>query len=393
MPNLLANYVWAPDLVITHDKEEPVLHVPSKHLRVKVDENVLAALLVISKKDLSRWADSGMDLNTFKIIFVKLVESGIIVDRDNGAKTRSSRLTEEWIDWGAPAWFMHLDSRGAKYGWTEEKREEIAKEFSRTATEPPPVLHCECGSESVQLPIPSIIEAGPFSDILASRRTCRNFSAAPLSRQQLGDLLFYTGGVLFTHETRYYGTVLKKTAPSPGARHATELYVLVQHGDETDRGIYHYCPLHHALTRVWSGDTVEFLGKALYNQQYFSGAGAVVFYVSFVDRIMWKYKNTSRIYRLMHYETAHYAQNFLLVGTALGLGVFVTGALNEPVIEDALQLDGVKRIAMYVTGAGHKGPGGPYRRYGVKVNSVMPTGVALSLPEALESKDDQMTLG
>ncbi|MCY1566908.1 nitroreductase family protein [Staphylococcus pettenkoferi] len=60
----------------------------------------------------------------------------------------------------------------------------------------------------------------------------------------------------------------------------------------------------------------------------------------------------------MHYETAHYAQNFLLAGTALDLGVFVTGAIKDSLIERKLKIDGVNEVPLYVSGVGQKTSGG-----------------------------------
>ncbi|MFS8541038.1 MAG: SagB/ThcOx family dehydrogenase, partial [Tissierellales bacterium] len=119
----------------------------------------------------------------------------------------------------------------------------------------------------------------PLSDVLTLRRTCRNFLPKPIKLQELSDLLYYTGGILFTNSTRFFGRVAKKAAPSPEGRHATELYPVINNCEGLERGIYHYCQKHHSLHLLSKMDDIKsFLGEALYGQEYFLDASVTVFY-------------------------------------------------------------------------------------------------------------------
>ncbi|ANB56258.1 nitroreductase family protein [Anoxybacillus sp. B7M1] len=158
-------------------------------------------------------------------------------------------------------------------------------------------------------------------------------------------------------------------------------------------GVYHYCQKHHALHLIETEEDVKpFLYDVLYGQDYFLNAAVTVFYTSVIDRIKWKYKG-ARIYRLMHYETAHYAQNFLLAGTAHNLGVFMTAAFKESLVESKLGIDGVHEVAMYVTGAGQKDEIGPYARAGIELSENVPADFKIVLPKALSSTAEQKILG
>ncbi|MGW8027961.1 hypothetical protein [Staphylococcus shinii] len=95
----------------------------------------------------------------------------------------------------------------------------------------------------------------------------------------------------------------------------------------------------------------------------------------------------------MHYETAHYAQNFLLTGTALNLGVFVTGAIKDSVIETKLKIDGVNEVPLYVSGVGQKTSEGPYSRAGIKVGENVSDEMNIKFPKMLSSTDEQKILG
>jgi SagB-type dehydrogenase family enzyme len=227
-----------------------------------------------------------------------------------------------------------------------------------------------------------VIEAESFSQVLLARRTCRNFSDAALTLGEVADLAFYTGGVVFENDTRYFGKVLKKCAPSPGARHGTEVYFAVQRCEGVEPGLYHYCAEHHCLNRASDVEVGEFLPAALVGQDYFAAAPLVVFFTCVVTRLMWKYKGP-RVYRLAHFEAGHYCQNLLLAGTALGLGVFCTGALADSAIEEALGVDGVEEVALYTAGAGRE-RGSPYRREAVTLSAHLPAGARPKLPEGAE---------
>jgi SagB-type dehydrogenase family enzyme len=289
-------------------------------------------------------------------------------------------LYEHGNHWGESSWFLHLHSKDAPYETNQEGRIILAENFKQNATTPPEIFSCNCLSSKIDLPAPSRISESTLVDALTLRRSCRNYNGKPITLQELSDLLFYTAGVLFTNDTVYYGTVAKKTAPSPGGRHTTELYPVINECIGLPRGFYHYCQQHHVLNLLQEGEVRPFLKEALYGQDYFLDASVTVFYTSIVDRLMWKYKS-SRVYRLMHFETAHYAQNFLLTGTALSLGVFVTGAVKESLVEPTLRIDGIHEVAMYVTGAGHQGPGGPYDRESHKLSEYVPKNLLVTLPD------------
>jgi hypothetical protein len=160
------------------------------------------------------------------------------------------------------------------------------------------MFKCSCsGSGSFSLPDPQELRQGCFSDIFLRRRTCRNFSQGSVKLSELSNVLFYTGGIVFTHSTNLFGVVAKKCSPSPGARHSVELYPVVRNCTEIPPGIYHYCSGHHRLSLLDRQEPTSFLEEVLYDQRYFASAAATVLYTSVIPRIMWKYKSP-RIYRL-----------------------------------------------------------------------------------------------
>jgi SagB-type dehydrogenase family enzyme len=313
---------------------------------------------------------------------VELAAQGVLVPTDDKGVEGN-----RWSDWGDAAWFFHHMTRDTLF--VTDPEEQIAMAASTIAGSPPPARYkCLCNTTQsvIELPKPRELNRGSLSHVLVSRRTCRDFADRELSVADVSDLLFYAGGLLFEHSTIAFGTVLKKCAPSPGARHPTELYPVLRRCSEVPAGRYHYCVQHHALALLRPEEPDGFISAALLNQPYFEAAGMVVFFTCLVERVMWKYK-APRIYRLVHLEAGHYCQNLLLAGTALGLGVFCTGALADSVIEEGLGLDEAEEFVVYAAGAGIPSSRGPYRRAQVRASSKVPVGIDLELPQPIEPTD------
>ncbi|ASA97405.1 SagB/ThcOx family dehydrogenase [Anoxybacillus flavithermus] len=384
-------YKLAPDLVITYVNRKPQLRIPSQHRRFEVDSKVMSVVSAFTgnPEETSHRLEKTISKNTIQAIVNKLIDVGVLISANEQKQSQTSEIVMEWAEWGESTWFVHLESRDANY----KSSDEVGEEFMESSGSPPPTYKCNCEKSNITLPKPSTLSNMTISDALTLRRTYRNFLPESIKLQELSDLLYYTGGILFTNSTRFFGRVAKKVAPSPGGRHATELYPVINNCEGLERGIYHYCQKHHALHLLSKMDDVKsFLGEALYGQDYFLDASVTVFYTSVIDRIKWKYKG-ARIYRLMHYETAHYAQNFLLAGTAHNLGVFTTAAFKESLVESKLGIDGVHEVAMYVTGAGQKDEIGPYARAGIELSENVPADFKIALPKALSSTAEQKLLG
>jgi SagB-type dehydrogenase family enzyme len=322
-----------------------------------------------TRPPLSRYTSSSLEAAVEQLAAKKILVS----------PTQVHPMVAEWSKWTPAAWHMHLASRDVQFAITDEEQLAIAKKISSTPA--PPRYKCSCSNGArISLAPPSPLGDGGLTSVLMNRRTCRLFHPAKeISFDDLSNLLFYTGGVVFENDTDHFGRVAKKCAPSPGARHSIELYPVIRRCERVPEGTYHYCSLHHAVNLISSGDKKHFLGVAMQQQEYFSNAAVACFLTSVTSRLRWKYGGP-RIYRLIHFEAAHYCHNFLLTGTARSLGVFSTGALNEPEIERELGIDGVDEVVMYLAGAGVMNQVAPYIRAGSVDVIRQPEGVSARLP-------------
>ena len=217
---------------------------------------------------------------------------------------------------------------------------------------PPPELHA--AAETAQrLPLPS---TGPsaFDELLDRRSTCRNFdTGAALSRDALATMLARVFGVRGRVHAADDFDVLKKTSPSGGALHPTEAYLIVQRVEGIAPGLYHYHAGDHALEALPPPDDLAgFARLAVAGQHWFSDAPVLVVLASRFARNYWKYRNHAKAYRVVILDIGHLSQTLYLSATELGLGAFVTAAINEVDIEKAFGLSGCIDGPLAVCGFG-----------------------------------------
>ncbi|MGN6113662.1 MAG: putative peptide maturation dehydrogenase [Luteimonas sp.] len=219
-----------------------------------------------------------------------------------------------------------------------------------------------------------------LDELLDARATCRNFDPArPLPLASLAQVLERAVGARGKVRAAQDFDVLKRTSPSGGGLHPTEAYVLAQHVKGLPRGLYHYRPGDHALQPLplppplgmgtgagaaerkgeAAGQGEDALARlarlAVGGQAWFAQAHALVVLAPRFGRNFWKYRNHPKAYRVAILDVGHLSQTLQVAATALGLGSFVTAAINEVDIERALGLAGFEESPMAVCGVGIRG--------------------------------------
>jgi SagB-type dehydrogenase family enzyme len=177
----------------------------------------------------------------------------------------------------------------------------------------------------MEITLPEPVGTGRMSleECLRRRRSVREFSARPLTGQQIGQLLWAAQGISSPEGLR--------TAPSAGALYGLEIYVV------TATGSYRYAPKAHELERQSEEDLRPALCRAALDQESVLAAGAVFVIAAVYDRLAGKYGD-DRSVRYAHLEAGHAAQNLLLQATALGLGGVPMGAFRDDQIRKVLSL-------------------------------------------------------
>ena len=186
-------------------------------------------------------------------------------------------------------------------------------------------LAAGAGGEGKSAALPAAVTKGKMSvaEALAKRRSVRQYTAEPLTRQQIGQLCWAAQGV--TEPKRGF-----RTAPSAGGLYPLELYVV------TADGVEHYVPGKHELRPQRTGDVRRLLQAAALRQRMVGEAPATFVFTAVVARTARKYGPPARKYVLM--ESGHAAQNLLLQATALGLGAVPIGAFDDLQVAKILAL-------------------------------------------------------
>jgi putative peptide maturation dehydrogenase len=222
--------------------------------------------------------------------------------------------------------------------------------------EPPAHFHSVVGDASAVEPLPLVTREGDLYDVLLRRKTTRAFAPEPaMSRDDFSAVLRYAFGCHGYAELGAGLVTLKKTSPSGSGLHPTEVYPLVGNVEGIAPGLYHYGVAGHVLEPM-ARLTREEVGELAYEftsgQPYARSAHCTFVLTTRFYRTYWKHRRHERAYAVLLMDAAHLSQTFYLVCTDLGLGAFVTAAINGANIEERLGLDGFGEGALAVCGCG-----------------------------------------
>jgi len=272
-----------------------------------------------------------------------------LLQRHNEGNRALDQAFEAWKEWDPAAGFFHFSTKDV--GFTFEPAAERKFLQTRVKAAPfPPSIKKYAGARQISLP-PPVLE-GELPRVLLARRTWRNFSAGPITLAALSTLLGLTWRIQGWLDTPY-GRLPLKTAPSGGARHPIEAYVVTSRVENLPRAIFHYAADRHCLELLKPSRGSMELRSLLAGQDFFSRAAAVIFMTAVFSREQWKYP-TARAYRVIQLDAGHLCQTFCLVATWLGLAPFCTAALADSRIEKTLGIDGVSESVIYAAGVGRR---------------------------------------
>jgi hypothetical protein len=121
-------------------------------------------------------------------------------------------------------------------------------------------------------------DAGLF-DVLARRRSVREYGPPPLDLEELGGLLWAAAGVT----ARQVGFAFR-TAPSAGGLFPIEHYVVANSVTGLEPGVYHYAVLDEALELLRGGDHRLTVAHAALDQAIAAAADAVFVWTAVLER-------------------------------------------------------------------------------------------------------------
>jgi putative peptide maturation dehydrogenase len=227
--------------------------------------------------------------------------------------------------------------------------------FVRTYGKPPDVWHRVHNPLGV-VDLPIAKQSGGLFECLEKRRTTRAFDEnVPLSQEMLSVLVYYAFGCHgYLPITEDIGA-LKKTSPSGGCLHPIEVYILVLNVQGLGPGVYHYNIKDHSLELMIALDrqqAVEWGNEFTAGQSFPRRAQALFILTARFYRNFWKYRKHQKAYGVILMDAAHLSQTFYLLCAELGLGCFITAAINGMNVEQRLGLDGFTEGAIAICGCG-----------------------------------------
>jgi SagB-type dehydrogenase family enzyme len=188
----------------------------------------------------------------------------------------------------------------------------------------------------------------PLIEAIRRRESCRSYSDAPLSMEELSFLLWSTQGV---KSIIMDGYATKRTVPSGGARHPFETYLAVQRVETLAPGLYRYLAIEHQLLLLKEDPQIG--SKLAEGCADFSAGSAVTFIWTAVPyRTEWRYGPMSP--KLIAQDSGHVCQNLYLACEAIQAGTCAVGAYDQAKMDELLGVDGIDEFTMYCAPVGKK---------------------------------------
>jgi SagB-type dehydrogenase family enzyme len=220
---------------------------------------------------------------------------------------------------------------------------------------PPPLVEKPYDPQAalIDLTPPEQLTLGqmPLIEAIRRRRSHRQYSEEPLTIDELSFLLWATQGV--SRVVRKEGgpvTWTFRTAPSGGARHPFETYLMVNRVTGVESGLYRYLAMEHKLCPL--SHEPGLLGRVQEaSNQTFVAASAVTFiWTAIPYRTEWRYSIVAP--KLIAQDSGHLCENLYLACEAIGAGTCAVGAYNQAKIDHVLGIDGNEEFTIYMAPVG-----------------------------------------
>jgi putative peptide maturation dehydrogenase len=302
--------------------------------------------------------------------FAELAREGVVLSDGDDPELAEFRRRDERLaetGWNAFSALFHFLTRwrdfdvrptvdGAPVAELPPVEQRAVERFLAERGKPPPAFHSVAGDGPVVV-LPLVGREDGLFGLLTRRRTTRAFdSSRRLTVDELALVLRYVFGVHGYASMLDQVVTLKRTSPSGGGLHPVEAYPVVADVEGIEPGIYHYRARDHALepieTLASSEEARALATDFMCGQAYFGSAHVTFVLAARFERSHWKYRDHDKAYPAMLMDAAHLSQTLYLLATSLGLGAFVTAAVNGANIEERLGLDGYSEGVLAVAGCG-----------------------------------------
>lgn len=192
-----------------------------------------------------------------------------------------------------------------------------------------------------------IITTSKLSEVIRKRRSIRQFSGLPISKNELSSLLFLSCGLINFDKNLDES---RRPYPSAGARYPLEVYPLILNCGEIKKGLYHYNVKENSLELLLEKDLTDWIIKITGGEKWIANATVVFIITGVLDRTRIKYGE--RGYRYALIEAGHLGQNICLLATELGLGSCALGGYIDSEVDKLLDINLQKEFVLYLITVG-----------------------------------------
>lgn len=191
-------------------------------------------------------------------------------------------------------------------------------------------------------------------DIIARRRTIRQYADKKITMADLSRLLYYTYGISGNVQLAQ-GTIQDlRVISSGGGLYPLEVYLMVVDVEDLPGGIYHYNVRKHSLELIKKGFDIDDILPYLPGLIAYQTRTVKLFVTLSAIFRRTTYKYGARGYRYICFEAGTFMGHLQLVAEALDMGSVQVAGYYDDVINDMLGLDGVDEASLNLCALGYK---------------------------------------
>ncbi|MBN1260316.1 MAG: SagB/ThcOx family dehydrogenase [Anaerolineae bacterium] len=188
----------------------------------------------------------------------------------------------------------------------------------------------------------------PLRPLIEQRRSRRKYTDEAVTLQELSFLLWAAQGLRNVFRE---GLASFRMAPSAGARHPLEIYLVINRVEGIEPGLYRYLALEHRLCWLRTDpDLAEKAAEACADQIFVAHSAVTFVFVAVPYRTEWRYSIATP--KLVALDAGHACQNLYLASESIGAGTCAIAAYNQTKMDALLGVDGEEQFAIYVASVG-----------------------------------------
>lgn len=187
----------------------------------------------------------------------------------------------------------------------------------------------------IKLPKPMLNGKISVENSMLKKKSARHFSTAPLTVEQVSQLLWAANGTLPVDAVS--GATIK-TLPSAGGIYPLEIFLLTGSGTVKGlpAGVFSYNSTSNSLVSISPQDSRLSVAQAALSQLWLAAAPAVIIISAAFNKTTAKYG--TRGIQYVYMESGAAVQNLYLQSESLGLKIGVAGAFDETQVSTAMKM-------------------------------------------------------